>query len=218
MSTPPSNKRKFYVVWQGLSPGIYDSWEECQAQIKGVPGAKYKSFPSVEEATEAYRGDPAQYMGLYRAMAARKPQVINYSAFPQIRLDAWAVDGACAKNPGPMEYRCVEVGTGREVFHLGPLQGGTNNIAEYLALIHAAAQLALNGDTSRPIYSDSRTALTWLRAGHSNTKLTLTAENAKVFNLLQRADAWLATHRIANPILKWQTELWGEIPADFGRK
>ncbi|MDE6099317.1 MAG: ribonuclease H family protein [Muribaculaceae bacterium] len=218
MSTPPSNKRKFYVVWHGLSPGIYDSWEECKAQIEGVRGARYKSFSSVEEATEAYRGDPQEYMGLYRAMAARKPQIINYEAFPEIRLDAWSVDGACAKNPGPMEYRCVEVGTGNEVFHLGPLDDGTNNIAEYLALIHAAALLARNGDTTRPIYSDSRTALSWLRRGKSNTKLEATGRNQRVFELLQRADAWLASHRILNPILKWDTEKWGEIPADFGRK
>ena len=190
MSTPPSNRRKFYVVWHGLSPGIYDSWEECEAQIKGVPGARYKSFPSVEEATEAFRGDPSEHMGLYRAIASHKPQIINYSAFPQIRLDAWAVDGACAKNPGPMEYRCVEVGSGRELFHIGPLEGGTNNIAEYIALIHAVSLLAQNG----------------------------TDKNRRVFELLQRADAWLATHRIANPILKWETEQWGEIPADFGRK
>ena len=155
MSTPPSNRRKFYVVWHGLSPGIYDSWEECEAQIKGVPGARYKSFPSVEEATEAFRGDPSEHMGLYRAIASHKPQIINYSAFPQIRLDAWAVDGACAKNPGPMEYRCVEVGSGRELFHIGPLEGGTNNIAEYIALIHAVSLLARNGDLTRPVYSDS---------------------------------------------------------------
>lgn len=218
MSTPPSNRRKFYVVWHGLSPGIYDSWEECEAQIKGVPGARYKSFPSVEEATEAYRGDPSEHMGLYRAIASHRPQIVNYSAFPQIKLDAWAVDGACAKNPGPMEYRCVEVGSGRELFHMGPLEGGTNNIAEYIVLIHAVSLLARNGDFTRPVYSDSRTALAWLRAGHSRTKLTPTDENRRVFELLQRADAWLATHRIANPILKWETEQWGEIPADFGRK
>ncbi|MDE5642965.1 MAG: ribonuclease H family protein [Muribaculaceae bacterium] len=218
MSTPPSNRRKFYVVWHGLSPGIYDSWDECKAQITGVPGARYKSFSSVEEATEAYRGDPQQYMGLYKAMAERKPQIVNYSAFPEIRLDAWAVDGACAKNPGPMEYRCVEVGSGIEIFHMGPLEGGTNNIAEYIALIHAISLLERNGDLRRPIYSDSRTALSWLRNGHSRTKLQPTAENSRVFQLLQRADAWLATHRIHNPIIKWETEKWGEIPADFGRK
>ena len=214
----PSGHRKFYVVWAGHSPGIYDSWEECQLQTQGFPGAKFKSFGSLEAATEAYRGDGTGDLMLYRAMAARKPMVINYSAFPEIRLDAWAVDGACARNPGPMEYRCVEVGTGQEIFHMGPLEGGTNNIAEYLALIHAAAELLRRGDLGRPIYTDSRTALSWLRHGHSGTKIQHTAQNDRIFNLLSRADAWLAGHRISNPILKWDTDTWGEIPADFGRK
>lgn len=214
----PSSRRKFYVVWHGLSPGIYDSWEECKLQIEGVKGARYKSFNTCEEATEAYRGDPSEHMGLYRAMAKRNTQFVNYSAFPEIRLDAWAVDGACARNPGPMEYRCVEVGTGAEIFHLGPLEDGTNNIAEYLALIHAAAELARRGDLTRPIYTDSRTALAWLRAGYARTKLAATGKNQRIFELLERANRWLATHRIANPILKWNTEAWGEIPADFGRK
>lgn len=218
MSTPPSYKRKYYVVWYGLSPGIYDSWEECKAQIEGVKGAKYKSFPDLVTATEAYRGDPSEHMGLYRAIAARKVEVINYSAFPEIQLNAWAVDGACAKNPGPMEYRCVEVATGREIFHMGPLDDGTNNIAEYLALIHAASLLARNGDSTTPIYSDSRTALSWLRNRQSRSKLERTPRNARIFELLQRADAWIATHTIPNPILKWDTDQWGEIPADFGRK
>lgn len=211
-------RQKYYVVWQGYSPGIYDSWDECQQQVMNYPGARYKSYSSLEEATEAYRGDGSADMGLYRAWTARKPMVINYAAFPEVRLDAWAVDGACAGNPGPAEYRCVEVGTGQEIFHMGPLQGATNNIAEYLALVHAAAELLRRGDLTRPIYSDSRTALSWLRKGHSGTKIAHTAENDRVFQLLSRADAWLATHRIANPILKWDTDNWGEIPADFGRK
>ena len=108
--------------------------------------------------------------------------------------------------------------TGEEIFHIGPLEGGTNNIGEYLALIHAAALFAKRGDHSTPIYSDSRTALAWLRRGHSNTTVKPTAENARVIDLLRRADNWLAHNRVVNPVLKWNTELWGEIPADFGRK
>ena len=117
-----------------------------------------------------------------------------------------------------MEYRGVAVATGEEIFHIGPLEGGTNNIGEYLALIHAAALFAKRGDHSTPIYSDSRTALAWLRRGHSNTTVKPTAENACVIDLLRRADNWLAHNRVVNPVLKWNTELWGEIPADFGRK
>lgn len=212
-------RRKFYVVWEGRAPGVYDSWEECEAQVTGFPGARFKGFGSQTDAVEAFRrGSADDDMAIFRLIGSHKPDIINYSAFPEIRLDAIAVDGACAKNPGPMEYRGVKVATGEELFHVGPLAGGTNNIGEYVALIHAASLLARNGDTATPIYTDSKTALSWLRRGRSNTTILPTAGNARVIELLRRADAWLAANRIVNPILKWKTEEWGEIPADFGRK
>ena len=211
-------KRKFYVVWEGRAPGVYDSWEECEAQINGYHGARYKSYSSQTDAVAAFRGDGNDDLEIFRVIGSHKSDIVNYSAFPEIRLDAIAVDGACSKNPGPMEYRGVMVATGEEVFRIGPLAGGTNNIGEYIALIHAASLLARRGDFTTPIYSDSKTALAWLRRGHSNTTIKPTAENGKVIELLRRADAWLANNRIINPVLKWNTELWGEIPADFGRK
>jgi ribonuclease HI len=215
----PARFRKYYVVWAGHSTGIFDSWEECKAQISGFPGAKYRSFPSQEEAVKAYRGCPQDHLGLMRAMAERKTtEIVNYEAFPEIRLNAIAVDGACAKNPGPMEYRGVLVGTGDEIFRIGPLDGGTNNIAEYLAIIHCAAWLHKNRDFTTPIYTDSRTALAWVRKRASNTSITPTAENARVREVLARANSWIKTNDIINPLLKWDTETWGEIPADFGRK
>lgn len=213
-----AGNRRFYVVWEGREPGVYDSWEECEAQVNGYPGAKYKSFSSQADAVAAFRGDGRQELEIFKAIGSYRRDIVNYAAFPEIRLDAIAVDGACAKNPGPMEYRGVAVATGEEIFHIGPLEGGTNNIGEYLALIHAAALFAKRGDHSTPIYSDSRTALAWLRRGHSNTTVKPTAENARVIDLLHRADNWLAHNRVINPVLKWNTELWGEIPADFGRK
>lgn len=210
--------RKFYVVWQGLAPGIYDSWDEARVQIEGFRGARYKAFNSIEDATNAFRGSYEDQASLLLSMARRKSQVVDYSAFPEIRTDAIAVDGACSSNPGPMEYRCVRVSDGQELFHIGPLDGGTNNIGEYLALVHALALLDQRGDHLTPIYSDSVTALSWLRRGHSNTKLVPDASNAKVFDLLERANRWLMSHRPMNPVIKWDTDRWGEIPADFGRK
>lgn len=211
-------KRKFYVVWAGFAPGIYDSWEECEAQVRNFPDARYKSFLSLEEATEAYRGDPREYTALFRSMAAHKAQVVNYGAFPEICTGAIAVDAACSGNPGPVEYRGVIVGTGEQVFKVGPMAGGSNNIGEYLAIIHAAALLAQKGDRTTTIYTDSRTALSWVCNRRSKTRIAPTAENSRILELLRRADVWIATHAIPNPVLKWDTEKWGEIPADFGRK
>ncbi len=217
--------RKFYVVWEGRSPGVYDSWDECQAQVDGYPGARYKSFGSNAEAVAAFRGRPSEQLGIIRSIVSHggmKRPAGQYSppVIPGIRLDAIAVDGACAGNPGRMEYRGVRVGTGEVIFHIGgatPLYG-TNNIAEYLAMIHVAALLKRENDTSTPIYTDSRTTLSWLRRGASRTTLAATPQTAPVLELLRRADAWLAANKILNPVLKWNTEEWGEIPADFGRK
>lgn len=213
-----SYRTKFYVVWEGRSPGIYDNWEDAHDQIDGFPGARYKAFPSQDEATAAFRGDPSEYIGIFRALGARDVKMINYAMFPQIRLDAIAVDAACSHNPGPVEYQGVMVGTGERIFHFGPLSGGTNNIGEFLAIIHAAALLAKKGDTTTPIYTDSRTALSWIRNRGSRTKIVPSPENHALMDVLQRANRWIASHSIPNPILKWDTETWGEIPADFGRK
>lgn len=211
--------RKFYVVWEGRAPGIYDSWDEARAQVEGFPGARYRAYPDQISATEAFRSGGSDSMALFKAMAAKNViQHVNYEAFPEIRLDAIAVDAACSRNPGPMEYQAVRVVDGQRIFHVGPIPAATNNIGEYLAIIHCAAMLAKSGDRTTPIYSDSRTAISWIRAGHSRSKLTPSPENSYARQLLAHADAWLANNVIPNPLLKWQTELWGEIPADFGRK
>ena len=211
-------RSKYYVVWEGRSPGIYDNWEDAKVQIENFPGARYKSFSNQDDATQAFRSDPGQYLGIYRAMGTQPVKIINYEAFPEIQLNAIAVDAACSHNPGPVEYKGVLVGTGETLFHFGPAQGGTNNIGEFLAIIHAAAMLAQKGDTTTPIYTDSRTALSWIRNRASKSTLKPTADNSYILDVLRRANRWIATHNIPNPILKWETERWGEIPADFGRK
>ena len=155
---------------------------------------------------------------MLRAIARGPLTHVNYEAFPEIIADSIAVDGACSGNPGMMEYRGVDVMTGAELFHQGPFPDATNNIGEYLALVHALAFFhnTQNGHTA--IYSDSRTALAWVRDRKCKTKLARTPNNERLFAIIARADAWLATHTWTNRILKWKTEEWGEIPADFGRK
>lgn len=212
-------KRKFYVVWVGHSPGIYDSWTECQLQTQNYPGARFKAFDSQEAATEAFRGDPEEQTSLLRAIARHsKSDIINYAAIPEINPDSIAVDGACSGNPGPMEYQGVDVVTGARIFHFGPVPGGTNNVAEYLALIHALAFLDKTDNRHTVVYSDSRTALAWLRNRGHKSKLKPTPDNTLIFNLLNRADHWIQTHPVHNTVLKWNTDAWGEIPADFNRK
>ena len=211
-------RKKFYVVWNGYATGVFDSWEECQLQTKGYPGAKYKSFDSQEAAVEAYRGDPAEQIELLASIAKHRPAPVNYESFPDIRLDSLAVDAACSKNPGPVEYQGVWVRTGERIFHVGPIEGGTNNIGEYLALVHGLALLQSQGRPNTPIYTDSRTARAWVRNRQPKTTLPRTPQNERLFEMIERATAWLNANPLTNPILTWDTPAWGEIPADFGRK
>lgn len=211
--------KKYYVVWNGYHTGIFDNWEDCKEQVTGYPEARYKAYSDLEDATEAYRrGAPDANADILRSIATHKPAEFNYDAFPEIDLRAIAVDAACSGNPGPVEYRGVLVATGHELFRVGPLEGGTNNIGEYLALIHALASLDRQGRHDVTIYSDSVTAQAWVRTGIVKTTILRNPSNSRLMDILDRAKKWRATHLPSNPIRKWKTELWGEIPADFGRK
>mgnify|MGYP002621839281 CR=1 FL=1 len=134
----------------------------------------------------------------------------------EVEADAIAVDAACSGNPGPMEYRGVDLRTGQQVFHFGPISG-TNNIGEFLAIVHALALLSQSG-SDMTIYSDSVSGMAWVRNKKAKTTLPMTPENARLYSIIQRAENWLKTHTYRNRIVKWNTDLWGEIPADFGRK
>ena len=129
---------------------------------------------------------------------------------------ALCVDAACSGNPGPMEYRGVHIPSGKEVFRFGPIQG-TNNIGEFLAIVHALA-LMQQKNISMPIYSDSVSGMAWVRNRKAKTTLSSTAQTEQALDLVARAENWLRTNQVQVPILKWDTENWGEIPADFGRK
>ena len=212
-----ANHGKWFVVWDGTERGIYDSWAECEARVKNVPGARYKSFPTQQDAIEAYRQDP-DAMQVLRAIAHGPKTQVNYEAIPELVRDSIAVDGACSGNPGIMEYRGVDVMTGAELFRVGPFADATNNIGEFLAIVHALALFNQCGNEHTAIYTDSRTALAWVRHRKCNTKLERTARNARLFEIIARAERWLATHAWHNVIIKWNTSEWGEIPADFGRK
>lgn len=213
-------KHKYYVVWEGRATGVFDSWDECKEYIEGYPGAKYKSFPTREAAINAFRGDPKDHIGVIKSIAAhRAAPVVNVDALPVV-MPAVAVDAACSRNPGPVEYQCVDLRSGRQIFHVGPLQDGTNNIGEFLAIVHAMALLVKNNRTDIAIYSDSKTGMGWVNKGHANTKISPKPGNEYIRSLVARAEAWLAAHPEATRprLYKWDTDNWGEIPADFGRK
>lgn len=209
-----AKKSKYYVVWEGINPGIYESWDECKRQVAGFDGAKFKSFASQQEATEAFRADFREYYGKKdtSGLSPEKLKQIGKPIHPSISVDA-----ACAGNPGKLEYQGVDTQTGAKLFHVGPFPLGTVNLGEFLALVHGIAFLK-ERDLDLPIYSDSRTAMAWLRKKQINTKLERSPKTEALFQIVDRALVFIHNNSWDNDILKWETEAWGEIPADFGRK
>ena len=211
-------KNKYYVVWSGRHPGIYSDWDVCKKEVMGCKGAKYKGFPDLQSAETAFRNGPEGYWGKETA------PVVDLSAATERPLTpAIAVDAACSGNPGKMEYQGVFADFGSQPALVTPLfkspvfPKGTNNIGEFLALVHALALQKKHG-WHYPIYSDSVNAQLWVRQKKCKTKLEPNAQNANLFELVARAEKWLQDNPVEVPVLKWKTEIWGEIPADYGRK
>ncbi len=208
-------KQKFYVVWEGIKPGIYKTWGETNAQVFGVKTAKYKAFETQAEAEKAFKSSYKNYYNFTKKPEDEKPKG---GGNQRIIQDSLCVDAACSGNPGLMEYRGVYTETKEQIFHQGPFKQGTNNIGEFLALVHGLALLKREGKPNMTIYSDSKTAMAWVRNKKLKTTLAETPQNEMIFELIDRALSWLNNNTYKNPIVKWETEDWGEIPADFGRK
>lgn len=206
------SKQKYYVVWHGFKPGIYNSWDECKQQVDGFEGAKYKSFKTKEEAEHAFQ---KSYHEIFELKGKKNLQELTTAEKPI--LMSLSVDAACKGNPGTLEFRGVFTDTGTELFARGPYEMGTVNIGEFLAIILGLAWLKKN-KLQYPIYSDSRTAISWIKKKHVNTKLPRTNKNQELFKAVDNGVEWLKKNPAHVPILKWKTDIWGEIPADYGRK
>ena len=224
-----AKKQKYYVVWQGKKPGIYSDWDECRKQVQGVQGAQYKGFGSMAEAEAASRLPYSSVVSTSKTsttsatsntsvllidedgMTAVKPGTAN----PPI-LDALAVDAACSGNPGVMEYQGIYIPTRTRVFHYRA-EKGTNNIGEFLAIVHGLSYLKKHR-LNQIIYSDSVNAISWVRQKVCKSKLVEDASTAELWDYIHRAENWLRTNSYTTEIRKWDTDHWGEIPADFGRK
>ena len=207
-----AQKQKYYVVWKGHKPGIFTSWAECEKQVKGFAAAQYKSFDSLKEAEKAYQSAYEAYKGKPASQGKWKEASVK-PILPSI-----CVDAACSGAPGKLEYRGVYTDSSDEIFRFGPFPDGTNNVGEFLAIVHALSWLSKHGK-QLPIYSDSENGISWVYTGKCRTKLKHTAKNSPLFVMIRSAENWLAENELDDDaVLKWDTELWGENPADFGRK
>jgi len=208
------NKQKYYVVWKGRKKGIFTSWNECKKQIDGLKGVKYKSFKTKETAEKAFKGNYEDYIGKTVFETTLTKEELIKIGKPITK--SISVDGAC-NNKGVSEYQGVFTDTKTELFIQGPFKGGSNNLMEFLALVHGLAYCKQH-KLDLPIYSDSKTAISWVRRKQIKTTIKKTTENKKIFELVGRAISWLKNNTYQTKILKWETKAWGEIPADFGRK
>ncbi len=207
------------MVWRGRKRGIFESWADCERQVKGFTGAEYKAFKTRAEAVRAFAGAYSRYEGKPSSQGKWKTAHIR-PVIPSICADA-----ACDGSPGQLEYRCVRTETGEQLVHAGPFQAGTNNVGEFLAIVDAMRWVRDHG-LDWPVYSDSSNAIAWVAAKKCNTKLQRTRANESLFARIAIAEQELKTGALGNAgadhgrsrILKWHTEAWGEIPADFGRK
>ncbi len=208
-------KQKFYVVWKGHEVGIFENWKTCKAAILNYPQAQYKSFENKSAAVKAFDGNYADYIGKNTSKPKLSQAELNKIGEPN--LYSIAVDAASSGNPGKMEYRGVITQTKKQLFHQGPFAQGTNNIGEFLALVHGLAYLKKN-NSDRFLYTDSKIAMSWVRQKKCKTKLNPNSKNKDVMDLVVRAENWLKSNTYQTKIIKWETKAWGEIPADFGRK
>ncbi len=206
--------KKYYVVWKGYQTGVFDSWDECKKQIEGYKSPEFKSFPNLETAKSAFEKDSKEFLNKKQHPIS----IIMDGLYGKPVVPSLSVDGACSGKTRLAEYQGVDTGTKTVIFKAGPFVDGTNNIMEFLALVHALALCKQKGLDDIPIYSDSVNAIKWVKAKKTGTKLVKTAHNQPIFELISRAEKWLSLNTYTNKILKWETKAWGEIPADFGRK
>lgn len=211
-----SKKKKFYTVWKGHKTGVFDSWKYCKAQTKDFQGAIYKSFDSLEDAKKALKGNYKDYIGKSNVFKTKLSSA-ELKKIGEPNYNSISVDAASSGNPGRVEYRGVITKTKKELFKQGPFEQGTNNIGEFLALVHALAYLK-SKKSDVLVYSDSKTAMSWVKKKTCNTKLKRITKNKPIFDLVDRAVDWLNNNNYTTTIVKWETKAWGEIPADFGRK
>ncbi len=219
-------------MWKGRTPGVYDNWEACKKEVEGFQGALYKGFPDLGSAEAAYAKGFAGFEKTENGTPKCSPterEVKRKTDKNELSVFI-AVDAACSGNPGKMEYQGVFVDFGTQpattttLFKSPVFENGTNNIGEFLAIVHALAWQKQKR-TLYPIYSDSVNAQKWVREKKCKTKLQPNAKNEYLFELIGRAekwlrenDDWMRENSLSIPVLKWKTEIWGEIPADYGRK
>ena len=202
--------KKWYVVWVGTRPGIYETWDECKQQVDGYPNGRFKSFTTKENAEHAFLDGFEKHWGV-------KNQEIYMNHLDEIILESIVVDATCEGNPRPVGFRGYYLKEKRFVFDFKPVYYGTNNIGEFLAIVEALKYLKII-NSNKVIYSDSKLAIYWVSIKKCYTDLPRNPQTESIFKYIDIALEWLLQNDYKNEILFWSNKKWGENPADYGKK
>src|SRR5690606_11094363 len=150
--------------------------------------AKYKSFKTKGLAEKAFNSPSNEFIGKDSFETVLTPEQLEITGEPI--KNSISVDGAWNTATGIVEYQAVHTETDESLFRLGPYEDGTNNIVEFLAIVHALASCKQQ-NLKLPIYFDSRNAISWVRDKQARTNHEISDKNKKLFELIARAIKWL---------------------------
>lgn len=172
---------KFYAVAKGRSTGIFSSWNEAKTLVDGYTGAKYKSFPTRNEASEWLTNPTTTVI---------PKSVVNFGYNPQAEPELTRVqhdpnsvviytDGSCIDQVGGWAYVIVDNATRKQIaYDYGrvPVKRCTNNIAELYAIGKAirsqpvGTKIQLFTDSKYSINSISVWVINWIKNGWITSK------------------------------------------------
>ncbi len=151
-------KKKFYAIASGRKPGIYTSWPDAQAQVKGFPKARFKGFATREEAENWLRNPSTSPSGQKKIHHPQKEETCR-----KAEIEIYT-DGGALGNPGPGGYGIVIIHSDRKKEICGGYRLTTNNRMELMGCIVALQELKQK-DAPITLYSDSSYVVNGINKG-----------------------------------------------------
>jgi len=206
-----TKQKKYYTVRKWKQIWVFDNRDDCKRSVQWFQWAEYKSFLSRVVAEEALKQS-------YKKIVKSKTTINILDTEIPFEKKSIAVDAACSGNPGVMEYRGVELEKSWKQIFIQKFEIWTNNIGEFLAIVHGLSYLKEEKLEKFAIYTDSKIAINRVLKKKSKTKLEKTEQSKNLFEIIKRAEQRLQNNKYKTKIIKRDTKNRWEIPADFGRK
>lgn len=215
----------YYGVWAGHKTGIFDNWNECQAQTKGFKGAKFKKLnaKTLEDAKIEFDNGYVEKSKAEKkektkstTKSSKKHELHNYHLMDGIHIFC---DGACQGNPAPSAsgVSIFMNGVLRKLYTGCYVEDGSNNISELEAIIFCLEK-AIEVNRPLTIYVDSQYAINvasvwsynWSKNGwksSSNEPVKNKDLAEKAFNLYLQAKPLIKLQKVKSHIGELGNEL-----------